>query len=553
MTIKDWTASTFPTTQDADPITGTMPDLDDETAPGADDGDEVRSTHVEVSRDKLQAVCKEVGDLSDNPAGCLRERVATLEAAGTTDPDAIHDNVAAEISAVSEKTSPVAGDWLLAEDSESGDAKVKVQMGNLPISYGPGEMTIVSDGQPAATIGIAGSGDTQIIPETGGGLAFAVRGGEYLVAFSAQFYAVTSGTSIQVKLVIDEGEAYEQTIGYSEQWQTRIVTIQDYVIPTFWETIPLTPGSHTVKAYAKEIGAGGTAQILGTASVPVMAPVVTFQLLSGSGVGGTIGDSAVKASDQVIASGAWTKITGLDLSVDALAYEMVDIGYQVFIENPTAGTRGIAYRIGGGSWIVLTREYGQYGMSFEGSLPVQLSSGSNTIEFGFYASAGSATVHGTGGTPFGTLDTESKTWATQHRGGVVQASSLDLIDEPSTGSPTTVSGSFVDIAAEFEQTVDIPSTGRYRIQMNLCAFATGSSAGVRWALLVDGTPVTPDTVKMDLSMATSAGQQERGTFSCLVDLTAGPRTFKLQWKRSYGSGTVNLNTSSHLHVMATLG
>ncbi len=49
-----------------------------------------------------------------------------------TDADAIHDNVAAEISAVAEKATPADADLLLIEDSAAGNAKKRVQIGNLP-------------------------------------------------------------------------------------------------------------------------------------------------------------------------------------------------------------------------------------------------------------------------------------------------------------------------------------------------------------------------------------------------------------------------------------
>jgi len=48
------------------------------------------------------------------------------------DGTAIHDNVAAEISAVAEKTTPVSADLLLLEDSAASNAKKRVQVGNLP-------------------------------------------------------------------------------------------------------------------------------------------------------------------------------------------------------------------------------------------------------------------------------------------------------------------------------------------------------------------------------------------------------------------------------------
>ncbi len=49
------------------------------------------------------------------------------------DPDAIHDNVAAEVSAVVEKVAPVAADLILIEDSAAANAKKRAQIGNLPV------------------------------------------------------------------------------------------------------------------------------------------------------------------------------------------------------------------------------------------------------------------------------------------------------------------------------------------------------------------------------------------------------------------------------------
>jgi hypothetical protein len=62
---------------------------------------------------------------------------------GITDTDAIHDNVSGEITAISGKPSPVAADVLLGEDSESGDSKIKIEIGNLPDSdAGPKVLTL---------------------------------------------------------------------------------------------------------------------------------------------------------------------------------------------------------------------------------------------------------------------------------------------------------------------------------------------------------------------------------------------------------------------------
>jgi len=52
---------------------------------------------------------------------------------GGADADAIHDNVAGEISAIAEKTAPVAADMLLTEDSAAANAKKMVKISNIPL------------------------------------------------------------------------------------------------------------------------------------------------------------------------------------------------------------------------------------------------------------------------------------------------------------------------------------------------------------------------------------------------------------------------------------
>lgn len=89
----------------------------------------------------LDDLLAEIADRLKDQAG----RLADLEAQenpsgpGGADPDAIHDNVSGEIAAIAEKASPVSGDLLLIEDSAAGNAKKKVQVGNLP-GGGSGDM-----------------------------------------------------------------------------------------------------------------------------------------------------------------------------------------------------------------------------------------------------------------------------------------------------------------------------------------------------------------------------------------------------------------------------
>lgn len=68
------------------------------------------------------------------------------------DEDAIHDNVAGEIMAIDEKASPVTGDVMLIEDSESGYLKKRVPMSAVAMS----QWTVyTAAGKPAATAGNA--------------------------------------------------------------------------------------------------------------------------------------------------------------------------------------------------------------------------------------------------------------------------------------------------------------------------------------------------------------------------------------------------------------
>ena len=65
-------------------------------------------------------------------SGTAWESVAEVGGGAGSDTTAIHDNVAAEISAITEKVTPVNADLILIEDSAASNAKKKVQVGNLP-------------------------------------------------------------------------------------------------------------------------------------------------------------------------------------------------------------------------------------------------------------------------------------------------------------------------------------------------------------------------------------------------------------------------------------
>jgi len=78
----------------------------------------------------------------------LNDDLKALETAiptAATDPNAIHKTTAAEISAMTEKVTPISADLLVIEDSAAGNAKKKVQVGNLPGGSGGSPLTTKGD------------------------------------------------------------------------------------------------------------------------------------------------------------------------------------------------------------------------------------------------------------------------------------------------------------------------------------------------------------------------------------------------------------------------
>lgn len=130
-----------------------------------------------------------------------------------TDANAIHGNVAGEISVVTEKLSPVSGDFLLIEDSAATNAKKRVQIGNLPtgslsdgdkgditVSGGGATWTIDADAvtydkmQDATQECIIGAGALGTLGELTLGSGVAITAGVFDVVTDAAAAAVTANT-----------------------------------------------------------------------------------------------------------------------------------------------------------------------------------------------------------------------------------------------------------------------------------------------------------------------------------------------------------------------
>lgn len=75
----------------------------------------------------------EIGEMRLNAGTILmKDSLGVFNPRNGTDPNAIHTNATGEINGLTEKVTPVSGDLLIVEDSAAGNAKKKVQIGNLP-------------------------------------------------------------------------------------------------------------------------------------------------------------------------------------------------------------------------------------------------------------------------------------------------------------------------------------------------------------------------------------------------------------------------------------
>lgn len=111
------------------------------------------------------------------------------------DDTAIHDDTSGEIDGIAEKTDPIAADLVLIEDSAAGNAKKKVQVGNLPITSP--ELSETGDASTTSGTYVVISGMTTT-PAAGTYTAFFSTSGEVSANNADVLYAIfEAGTIVQ--------------------------------------------------------------------------------------------------------------------------------------------------------------------------------------------------------------------------------------------------------------------------------------------------------------------------------------------------------------------
>ncbi len=96
------------------------------------------------------------------------------------DGTAVHDNVAAEISVVTEKVTPVADDLLLIEDSAAANAKKRVKIGNLPSGGGAKAFMHATMNQQTTSLALNDhvEFDAELVNDGSGSIAVSSGGGD---------------------------------------------------------------------------------------------------------------------------------------------------------------------------------------------------------------------------------------------------------------------------------------------------------------------------------------------------------------------------------------
>lgn len=326
----------------------------------------------------------------------------------------------------------------------------------------------ISDDQPGATIPLDPT-DTKIMPESGASIAFdAPVAGKYDIRFSVELFANANSTC-QFKIVFDEGTGDEQSVGYGDQWQVRQSSTGDYIMPCFFGEVALSAGSHTAKAYGKDIVGDG--QIIGSGTVAAGCPTLVLVLVSGSAAGGTLLDAVEKPSDQTsIASGSDTLITGMQLQFSTFESEDVKIVWDIQSQaSATENSTVLLMRVDSGTWFPIEARTGHDHLPFSGSYVLEsLTAKSYTVEFGIRSDQTIQAVRGGGDTSIFGHPMTSKAWAVQYRGGLTTLDTKPLKGEWQTATT-------VDFAAHPRQ----PSKVQLTLQDGIQRSVTGT---LNWAV-----------------------------------------------------------------------
>jgi hypothetical protein len=135
-----------------------------------------KATPAEISAitEKASPIGADLILIEDSADSNNKKRIQISSLPTGSDADAIHDNVANEISAITEKTSLTSSDILIIEDSAAGFVKKKVAVSNLP---GGVDVTAIHKATPS---------EIAVLSQVSGGLA---DGDQFIIEDASASYA----------------------------------------------------------------------------------------------------------------------------------------------------------------------------------------------------------------------------------------------------------------------------------------------------------------------------------------------------------------------------
>lgn len=254
-----------------------------------------------------------------------------------TDADAIHDNVSGEINAVAEKTSPVAADLILIEDSEASNVKKKVQLTNLPGGGGPHASTHETGGSDTLNLKIDSN---NIILGVGALNSITTGVGNYGIGYQALYSNQTADYNVALgyqSLYTSTSGTKNLAIGYKS---LTLLTIGTYNLAIGYQSGDAITEGH----YNTLIGAGaGGSLTTGDGNVAIgpsallCAQTTDYQT--------AIGPNALRD----MSTGINNVGIGRDVMVNAtIAQSNTGIGYQALLALTTGRHNvGIGYKATG--------------------------------------------------------------------------------------------------------------------------------------------------------------------------------------------------------------
>lgn len=429
------------------------------------------------------------------------------------------------------------------------------------------------------------------ITESTGSFSVAVAG-TYTVIFCTQCFLVSgSAESTNFRLVIDAGTGSEQIVGPDDAtWRIFHNEAGEQHPSTMATTVNLTSGGHTIKTQWRRSAGSNTHRMDGNDYTRVL-----LVGSGGSGAGGSISNRTTRATNLTV-SGTITpdarqEVTELTQSISTVAGESV-----------LAVFNGLAYydQAGPATITCYASLYIDSSLVQETTVNIDSNGDWANLNFSYVTTSLTAGSHifvlkvsrATSSQPTWTLSANCRLDTFRFRGGLIpiQKDGTDIVTSPRalnfqgsavtidsttnvanirlnealttptqtvmlinntvSSTRTTTSSSFSDIDANLSATITIPYTGTYQLQLNVGGlYDPSAGCEVRFAVLVDSVIVTTNDKRWEGSLAPS-----RENFSCQepATLTAGSHTFKLQWKRSSGVGTVTADTVCHFTLQAFL-